>query len=72
MYTFLAWVIIVRILAVFYEDGVVKTYKRERPKLVQDAKGAIVGLANGIGVELVDAFQAGDDCACTLVARVAS
>ena len=55
-----------------YTDGVVRTYKRERPKVVQDAAGSIIGLATGIGVALVDAFAAGNDTACTLVARVAT
>lgn len=49
-----------------------KQYKRERPKLVQEAgSGRILALSNGVGVELVDAFQAGDDSACTLVVAVA-
>ena len=55
---------------VFFTNGDVRTYKRERPKLVQDAKGTIVALANGVGVELLDRFVPGNDSACTLVAHV--
>ena len=55
---------------VAFRDGRTRTYKRERPKLVQDAQGNIVALANGIGVALVDAFAAPNDTACTLVAGV--
>lgn len=54
-----------------YSTGA-KVYKRERPKVVQDEKGALVGLATGVGVELVDAFAAGNDSACTLVAAIAT
>lgn len=57
---------------VLYTDGAVHTYKRERPKVVQNAAGEIIALATGIGVELLDAFAAGDDAACTLVAAVAT
>ena len=53
-----------------YTDGTTHTYKRERPKLVQDAKGNIVALANGVSLALVDRFAPGDDAACTLVAHV--
>ena len=53
---------------IFYTDGAAHTYKRERPKLVQDAAGRLVALATGIGVEIADAFYAGDDAACTNVA----
>jgi hypothetical protein len=57
---------------VFFTDGSTKTYKRERPKVVQDASGNIIGLSTGVGVALVDAFAAGNDTACTLVAAVAT
>jgi hypothetical protein len=56
---------------VLYTDGVRRTYKRERPKLVQDADGSLIALATGIGVEIQDAFSAGNDSACTLVALIA-
>ena len=43
-------------------------YKRERPKVVQNpANGDIIGLANGIGREILDAFAPGNDSACSLV-----
>jgi len=57
---------------VHYTDGRTMVYKRERPKLVQDARGAIVALANGVGPALVDAFQPLNDTACTLVVAVAT
>jgi hypothetical protein len=57
---------------VHYTSGAVRTYKRERPKAIQSASGELIGLATGIGVALVDAFAAGNDTACTLVARVAT
>lgn len=57
---------------VMYADGVSMQYKRERPKLVQDAKGNLVALANGISLALVDRFLPGNDAACTLVVRVAA
>jgi hypothetical protein len=53
-----------------YTDGMVHRYKRERPKVVQDATGNIVALSTGIGIELLDAFEPGNDCACTLVVGV--
>lgn len=54
--------------AILYNDGVSMRYKRERPKLVTNATtGELIALANGVGVELVDAFQPGDDVACTIV-----
>lgn len=53
-----------------FTDGRSMVYKRERPKLVQDARGAIIALANGVGPALVDAFQPGNDTACTLVVAV--
>jgi hypothetical protein len=53
---------------IFYTDGAARRYKRERPKLVQDAAGRLVALATGIGVEIAAAFYAGDDAACTNVA----
>jgi hypothetical protein len=53
---------------VHYTDGTVGQYKRERPKLVLDPETRVpIALSTGAGVELVDAFQPGDDCACTLV-----
>lgn len=55
---------------VHFTDGRVRVYKRERPKLVQDARGVIIALATGVGPALVDAFQPGNDTACTLVAAV--
>jgi len=55
-----------------FSDGRVRTYKRERPKLVQDAQGKIVALATGVGPSLVDAFAPPNDTACTLVAAVRS
>ena len=57
---------------VHFTDGRVRVYKRERPKLVQDAHGVIIALATGVGPALVDAFQPGNDTACTLVAAVAA
>ena len=54
-----------------FTDGVRRTYKRERPKLVQDANGSLIALATGIGIEIQDAFSAGNDSACTLVALIA-
>lgn len=57
---------------VVFTDGTSKTYKRERPKVVQDDKRNIIGLSTGVGVALVDAFAAGNDTACTLVAAVAA
>ena len=56
--------------SVAFTDGRRMVYKRERPKVVQDARGAIVALATGVGIALVDAFAAGNDTACTLVAAV--
>ena len=55
---------------VLFSDGARMTYKRERPKVVQDARGRIVALATGVGPSLVDAFAAPNDTACTLVAAV--
>ena len=54
-----------------YDDGTTKRYKRERPKLVQDPVTlAPLALVSGAGVELVDAFSPGDDCACTIVVGI--
>jgi hypothetical protein len=55
---------------VHFTDGRVRVYKRERPKLVQNAQGAIIALANGVGPALVDSFQPGNDTACSLVVAV--
>ena len=47
-------------------------YKRERPKVIQDpVSREIIGLATGIGVEILDAFAAGNDSACSLVLAAA-
>jgi hypothetical protein len=54
-----------------FTDGTQRRYKRERPKLVQDPATLVpIALANGIGVELVDAFAPYNDSACTMVARL--
>jgi|EP01046_Picozoa_sp_COSAG06_P034582 hypothetical protein len=51
-----------------YNDGTQMRYKRERPKVVQDpATGEIIALANGVGLEILDAFAPGNDSACSLV-----
>ena len=55
---------------IHYTDGRAKQYKRERPKVVQDAQGKIIALSTGIGPSLVDAFAAPNDTACTSVAAV--
>ena len=55
---------------VVYTDGSVKVYKRERPKLVQDVDLNLIALANGIGVEIADAFTAGNDSACSIVVNI--
>eukprot|EP00040_Diaphanoeca_grandis_P030344 m.179245 g.179245 ORF g.179245 m.179245 type:complete len:517 (-) comp31965_c0_seq1:253-1803(-) len=53
---------------VVYTDGTHMRYKRERPKLIQHpVTKELVALANGIGVEILDAFEAGNDSACSLV-----
>ncbi len=56
-----------------YNDGSApRTFKRERPKAVQDGTGRLIALSTGIGPSLVDAFAAPNDTACTLVAAVQS
>jgi hypothetical protein len=56
---------------VYFDDGSQRRYKRERPKVVQDPTTLeLVALSNGVGVELVDAFQPGDDVACSMVAML--
>jgi hypothetical protein len=51
-----------------YDDGTHMRYKRERPKVVQDPVTLdIIAVATGVGVEILDAFAAGDDAACSLV-----
>jgi hypothetical protein len=56
-----------------YTDGSAARFKRERPKVVQDPDTkALLALATGAGVELVDAFAPGDDAACSMVVAIAT
>jgi hypothetical protein len=51
-----------------YSDGTQMRYKRERPKVVQDPiTKNLIALATGVGIEILDAFAAGNDSACSLV-----
>lgn len=56
---------------VVFDDGTAVRYRRERPKLVVDDAGAPFALATAVSLNVrVEAFQPGEDAACTLVSRL--
>ena len=58
---------------VSFTDGTAVRYRRERPKLVVDDNGSPIALATALSLNIFpEAFQPGEDAACTLVSKLGS